>query len=72
MLLFRSEEDIDRWSAQNNLPRGATFSLEQAWKLARAWYYDRLRPGWRRKSLDEAEALFAEIGLHGPFWNLRS
>lgn len=70
MLLFRSEEHIEPWCKQNNLPRGDVFTLDQAWKLARVWYQDRMNPGWRRKSLDEAEAIFTEIGLQGPFWSL--
>lgn len=71
MLLFRSEEHIDRWCRARDLPRGGIMTPEQSWKLARAWYADKLKPDWRRKSLDEAEALFAEIGLSGQFWNLR-
>ncbi len=71
MLLFRSEEHIDRWCRARDLPRGGIMTPEQGWRLARAWYADKLKPDWRRKSLDEAEALFAEIGLSGQFWNLR-
>jgi hypothetical protein len=41
------------------------------WRLADAWYKDRLSPDWRRKTAEEAEAVFAEIGLVGPFWQLR-
>lgn len=43
---------------------------EQLWRLADAWYHDRDDPGWRRPSTDEAESLFAEIGLTGDFWKL--
>ena len=71
MLLFRSEEHIDRWCGFRNLPRGGTMSPEQCWRLARAWYADKLSPDWRRKTLDEAEAMLAAIGLTGPFWSLR-
>jgi hypothetical protein len=46
-------------------------SLSQAWRLAVAWYQDRLDPGWRRKSPAEAQALFDEIGLAGPFWRVQ-
>jgi len=47
-------------------------SLEQAWRLALAWYgFDRREPAWRRMNVDEVEALFAELGLTAPFWNLR-
>ena len=72
MLLFISEEHVDRWCRDWNLARGGTLSLEQAWQLARAWYEpDRRDPDWRRPSVEEAEALLARIGLVGPFWNLR-
>ena len=72
MLLFRSEEHIDRWCADRELPRGATMTPKQCHRLARAWYADKLRPEWRRKTVEEAEAVFAEIGLTGPFWRLRA
>jgi len=72
MLLFRSEEHVDHWCAQWKLERGALLPLEQAWRLARAWYEpDRRQPTWRRKTVDETEALLAEIGLTTQFWSLR-
>jgi len=71
MLLFRSEEHIDRWCAFRDLPRGGTMTVQQCWDLGRIWYGDRLRPDWRRRTLDEAEAVFASIGLTDPFWSLR-
>ena len=72
MLLFRSDEHIARWCAFRELPRGGTMTPEQCWRLAQAWYADKLRPEWRRKTLDEVEALLAEIGLTGSFWRLRT
>jgi hypothetical protein len=71
MLAFRSEEHVNRWREQRCVAPGAVFSPEQMWRLADAWYKDRLSPDWRRKTADEAEAVFAEIGLVGPFWQLR-
>lgn len=71
MLLFRSEEHIDQWCAWRGLSRGATMTPEQCLRLAHAWYATVLSPQWRRRTVDEAQALFAEIGLTGPFWNLR-
>ena len=44
---------------------------EQMWRLADAWYHDRDDPSWRRKNVDEAEGIFASIGLTGNFWRLR-
>jgi len=47
-------------------------SLDQGWRLAQAWYGpDRRVPEWRRKTVEEAEALFEELGLKGEFWRLR-
>jgi hypothetical protein len=71
MLLFRSEEDIERWSEMRGTPRGEVMSVEQQWRLASVWFEDRLRPGYRRRTAQEAEAVFTEIGLTGPFWSLR-
>ena len=71
MLLFRSEEHVDRWCRLWSQPRGEIISLEQQWKLANEWYRDRLELDWRRKTTDEAQALFAEIGLSSSFWSLR-
>jgi len=72
MLLFRSEEHVNRWCIVWNMVPGAVFSLDTAWRLASAWYGpDRRLPGWRRRTVEEAETLFAELGLTGPFWALR-
>jgi hypothetical protein len=71
MLLFRSEEHIARWSDLRGTPRGEHLSVGQQWYLAQAWYADRARPGALRKTVDEAEAVFAELGLIGAFWSLR-
>ena len=72
MLFFRSEEDVDRWCQSLRLQRGAVLSLETGWKLAQAWYLpDRRQPEWRRRTVDEVEALFADLGLTTPFWYLR-
>ncbi len=38
--------------------------------MAKAWYEDRLEPDWRRKTSEEAEAIFAQLGLRSPFWRL--
>jgi hypothetical protein len=72
MLIFRSEDHIDEWCTFRELPRGGTMSPEQCWQLAQAWYSDKLSPDWRRKTLEESEAMLARIGLTDPFWNLRA
>lgn len=72
MLLFRSEEHVEQWCGAWSLPRGASLSPDTAWRLARAWYSaDRRDRGWRRRTVEETEALLAGLGLDGPFWALR-
>jgi hypothetical protein len=70
MLLFRSEEHLGRWLDERGLARGATLTLEQQWRLAKTWYGGRLERDWRRRSPDEAQGIFTEIGLTGDFWTL--
>jgi hypothetical protein len=69
MLLFRSEEHVERWRERTRRV-GEIFPLETCARLAHAWYADRLAPDWRRRTLDEAQALFASLGLGSDFWKL--
>jgi hypothetical protein len=72
MLFFRSEEHIDPWCATWRLPKGAVIPLTKGWELARAWYdEDRSDPAWRRRTLEETEAVFATLGFTSAFWRLR-
>jgi hypothetical protein len=66
MRLFRSEEHV---AAVHPVP-GAVFPAEQLWRLARAWYGDRLDPGWRPRTAAESQRVLEEVGLTGPFWRL--
>lgn len=70
MLLFRSEEHVRERYAQLGVPTGATLTVAQQWRLARSWYADRMSPGWRRRTPEEAQALFTGLGLTGDFWRL--
>jgi hypothetical protein len=45
-------------------------TLPQAWDLSKQWYGNRLAADFRRPSRDEAQAIFASVGLVGPFWQL--
>ena len=72
MLAFRSEAHVERWRESLGLPPGALLTPEQQWRLADAWYANRLAPDWRPRTPNEAEALFAELGLEDDFWRLRA
>ena len=46
-------------------------TIPQAWALSQQWYGNRLSPDFRRPTIDEAHAIFANVGLTGSFWDLR-
>ena len=71
MLLFRDEEHVDRWCRARDLSRGPLFTPDQGWQLAYEWFKNKLKPDWRRHTVEEAEALLAAVGLEGLFWKLR-
>lgn len=70
MLLFRSEEDVDRWCSRWGRERGALLTLDQQWRLAQTWYGDRLDFDWRRKTPGEVKSLWTELDFSSPFWEL--
>ena len=72
MLLFRSEEMVERWCVAHNLSKRPLVSLEQLWVLAKEWYSDRLTIHSRRPKPDEMVEIFGRIGLTGPFWDPKS
>jgi hypothetical protein len=61
---------VIRWCDDRSLPRGAFISLDVCWRLARAWYPERLNQGWRRKNAQETQAVFDGLGLTGDFWRV--
>ena len=70
MLLFRSEEHVDRWCRARRLPKRPLVDLETLWRLATIWYASRLTPEARRPIGDEIREVFAGLGLTGSFWRL--
>lgn len=58
------------WVESERREPGAIVPLDTAWRLADAWYADRLHIDWRRLSPDEVESLFERVGLRGAFWRL--
>ena len=69
MLFFRSEELLDEWCRTHAVPKRPVVNLTQLWGLAKAWYSSRLDPDARRPQPDEMRAIFARLGLTGPFWD---
>lgn len=53
------------------LEPGAVITTQQCWDLAKRWYRGRAEMDWVRRPAEEAEQIFREVGLEGPFWALR-
>ena len=68
MRFFRSEDHARRWGQGGS---SAVLTLDQAARLARAWYLKKLTRGWRRHTPEEAAALFERLGFDSEFWRLR-
>jgi hypothetical protein len=70
MLLFRSEEHVDRWCRSRALPKRPLVSMTQLWELSVAWYANRITEDSRRPMGDEVRQIFDRVGLTGPFWEI--
>ena len=68
MLLFRSEEWIDKWCKRNNLERGEVLTIQQVWELSKLWYDNRLSLEYHGRSLVQAKEIFKQTGLTSEFW----
>jgi hypothetical protein len=70
LLPFRDAAALDAWCARHRAPRGAVLALGLLDDLARRWYGRHLDEDWVKWTPAEAAAIFAELGLGGPFWAL--
>jgi len=61
---------VNNWCEERGLQPGGIIPLDTCWRLARAWYHDRLEESWRRKSAEEVRELFETLGLTSDFWQL--
>jgi len=70
MLLFETEQDVDRWCRKRGKAKGDVRPIEQVWRFAAEWYGRHRDPDWTKWTPDEAIAMFARHGLDGPIWAL--
>jgi hypothetical protein len=68
MLFFRSEEDLNGWLQIKNAKRGAVLSIEKMWELSQHWYHNRLSLDYHGRSMEQVQAIFADVGLTSEFW----
>ena len=68
MLLFQSEEWIDKWCKRNGLKRGETLTINQVWDLSKLWYHNRLSIDYHGRTLADVQAIFKQLELTSAFW----
>jgi len=71
MVFLRSEEHLSRWLGSHGWEPGASLSAPTLNVLARAWWWSRLDPGWRPRSVAESQEILDGLGLTGEFWALQ-
>ncbi len=70
-LFFRSVDEVDSWSERRRLPRGVVIPIQQAWKLAAAWFGGGTEAEPHMRHRAEQEALFQSVDLGQPHFQLR-
>jgi len=68
MLLFRSEEWVEKWCKRHNLERGEMLSLGQVWELSKLWYGNRMSLEYHGRSMEQVAEIFKQAGLTAKFW----
>ena len=70
MVFLRSEEHLTRWLDADGWEAGETLTAAKTNELARTWWWTRLDPGWRPRTLEESQAILEALELTGEFWQL--
>jgi hypothetical protein len=70
ILFFTGEAKVEEWCARHGRPKGALLDMRKAIGLADRWFGDYASPEWRRKTPDQALAIFEELELDPEFWTL--
>jgi hypothetical protein len=70
MLLFQSEERIEKWRQRNHLERGEALTLQQVWELSKLWYGERLSLDYHGRSREQVAEIFRQVGLTSKFWDV--
>jgi len=67
---FSCADAATAWEQRTGASGGATVPLEQLWRLALAWYGDRLDADWAPRTPRRSQELLEATGLTGRFWAL--
>ena len=70
MLPFRAKDAVAEWCSKHGVSQGEAVPLTQVQALAKRWYGPYAEDDWRKWTVQQAQEIFAEIGLTVPFWQL--
>ncbi len=68
MLLFQSEEWVDKWCERNHLECGEFLKIGQVWELSKLWYHNRLSVDFHGRNIEQVAEVFRQAGLQSKFW----
>ena len=70
MLLFASENDIDKWCKRHGMKKGDIQPINKIWEFPKVWYGNHLNPNWKKWTVDEAREIFERFGLVNRIWEM--
>lgn len=72
VLPFHSPDGIGDWCNRHGIGMGEAVPLHTVADLARAWYGCYADRNWRKWTVQQAQEIFAGVGLTSEFWRIAS
>ncbi|KAJ6443516.1 AIF-like mitochondrial oxidoreductase (Nfrl) [Purpureocillium lavendulum] len=66
--LCATRAEAEAWPRRHGFLDGDAVRLDALWRLAKAWYQDKHRYDYERKTPAQREVLFRELGLTSAYW----
>ena len=72
MLVFKDEEQINKWTVRHNIPKGDAQPINNVWQFSKKWYGNHLNPQWEKWTMQEAKDIFSEFNLTNKIWDIET
>ncbi|KAF5858673.1 hypothetical protein ETB97_003888 [Aspergillus alliaceus] len=69
--IFATKQEALEWPQKYGFYSGEIMTLKTLWLLSKAWYHDKHTYGYDRKTAEEVETLFNQLGMTSDFWKAR-
>ncbi|KAI1929813.1 hypothetical protein LOZ58_000630 [Ophidiomyces ophidiicola] len=66
--IFATEAEAKEWPGKYGFLEGEYMDLGALWRLSKAWYHDKHRYEYTRKTPNEVFELFEELGMSSSYW----